>query len=140
MEKKIYNNIHITSHIGKHQIVICTSEVTYTWILCYLSVEYRDWTKTDVDRTRNLALEKPTNQSSTSDPKHASSKAVDGNVNSDARKHSFTSTKGATGGSWWEVNLEAVYQIREVVITSRGDCCRKFAHTALGLTCTNLSN
>ena len=106
--------------------MICTSEVTYTWILGYLSVEHRDWTNTDVDRTRNLALEKPTNQSSVSDPKHASSKAVDGNVNSDATKHSCAITKGATGGSWWEVNLEAVYQIREVVITSRGDCCRKF--------------
>ena len=120
--------------------MICTSEVTYAWILCYLSVEHRDWTNTDVDRTRNLALEKPTNQSSVSDQKHASSKAVDGNVNSDARKYSCAITKGAAGGSWWEVNLEAVYQIREVVITSRGDCCRKFASTALVLTCTTLSN
>ena len=91
-----------------------------------LSVEDRGWTKTDVDRTRNLALEKPTNQSSVSDPKHASSKAVDGNVYSDGEEHSCAVTNGTTGGSWWEVNLEAVYQIREVVITSRGDCCRKF--------------
>ena len=102
------------------------SVVTCTKTSCNLSVEDRGWTKNDVDRTRNLALEKPTNQSSISVPKHASSKAVDGNVNSDATKHSCAITNGTTGGSWWEVNLEAVYQIREVVITSRGDCSCKF--------------
>ena len=26
-------------------------------------------------------------------------------------------------GSWWQVDLEAVYDVREVMILGRGDCC-----------------
>ena len=91
----------------------------------YLSVEDRDWTNTAVDRTHNLALGKKTKQIATFYENH-SDKAVDGNMNPDASNGGCAITPGTTGGSWWEVNLEAVYQIREVVITSRGDCCRKF--------------
>ena len=92
------------------------------------SVADRDWTNTAVDRTQNLALRKKTKHTTTflDNPDFASYKAVDGNMNPDAGQFSCAITKGATGGSWWEVNLEAVYQIREVVITSRGDYLCKY--------------
>ena len=79
-----------------------------------------------MDRKHNLALGKPTSQSSTPDRKKASSNAVDGNVNPDAGQGSCAVTEGDTGGSWWQVNLETVRQVREVVITSRDDRGRKF--------------
>ena len=39
-------------------------------------------------------------------------------MNPDAGQGSCAVTEGATGGSWWQVNLETVRQVREVVITS----------------------
>ena len=98
---------------------------------CRFSVEDRDWTQTEVDRKHNLALGKPTSQSSTPDRKHASSNAVDGNVNPDAGQGSCALTEGATDGSWWQVNLETVRQVREVVITSRNDRGRKFSMSSI---------
>ena len=101
------------------------------------SVADRDWANTAVDRTHNLALKKKTKQTTTclDNPQFASYKAVDGNMNPDAGQFSCAITQGTTGGSWWEVNLEAVYQIREVVITSRGDCCRKLLIRSIAHIC-----
>jgi len=71
-----------------------------------------------------LALGKPTKQSTT----HligVSSKAVDGNKNTNYTFEGCTHTKNSTG-SWWQVDLGSVYEIRDVVITNRADCCGKF--------------
>ena len=58
----------------------------------------------------------------------AARNAVDGNRNSDMAYGSCTKTaKGK--GSWWQVDLGAVYEIRKVVITNRGDCCGKLNQT-----------
>ena len=68
-----------------------------------------------VDVTKNLALWKPTKQSATL---HSlvSSKAVDG-----SKTKPNCSQTTSTRGSWWQVDLEAVYEIREVVITNVQD-------------------
>ena len=81
----------------------------------------------EVDWTKNLALGKPTRQSTTQG-NGKPSKAVDGNRNSEFDSSSCTHTKSKKG-SWWQVDLEAVYEIRDVVITNRGDCCGKLNQT-----------
>ena len=77
----------------------------------------------EVDLTENLALGKPTTQSG-KHTRYEASNAVDGNIISNLDSGSCTKTaKGK--GSWWQVDLGAVYEIRKVVITNRGDCCGK---------------
>ena len=78
-----------------------------------------------VDPLKNLALGKHTEQSTTSGHRAYSSRAVDGNINSIFDDKSCTHTK-TTKGNWWQVDLVDVYEIRDVVITNRGDCCGKF--------------
>jgi len=63
----------------------------------------------------NLALWKPTKQLYMVDVKHPSSNAVDGN--SKANGDHFAQI-GATR-RWWQVDLEAIYEIRTIVITSK---------------------
>ena len=69
----------------------------------------------------NLALGKPTKQSTTHKT-YSSSKAVDGKKATALQENSCAHTMGQKG-AWWLVDLEAVYEIRQVVIKSRGDCC-----------------
>ena len=79
------------------------------------------------DLTNNLALRKPTSQSSQFRDARPN-RAVDGNRNSYLDARSCTHTLDRKG-SWWQVDLGAVYEIRDVVITNRGDCCGKLKHT-----------
>ncbi|GMH44436.1 hypothetical protein BSKO_12388 [Bryopsis sp. KO-2023] len=69
----------------------------------------------------NLALKKPTMQSSTA-YKGVSSRAVDGNKNPNYPKNSCTHTVNSNN-PWWVVNLGASYVVTRVVITNRADCC-----------------
>ncbi|GMH44428.1 hypothetical protein BSKO_12380 [Bryopsis sp. KO-2023] len=73
-----------------------------------------------VDET-NLALKKPTMQSST-DFDGVSSRAVDGNKNANYPKKSCTHTQNGAN-PWWVVNLGESHVVTRVVITNRGDCC-----------------
>ena len=70
---------------------------------------------------RNLALKKPTWQSSTYSGFSTSDKAVDG-----CTKNEYTSRccihSGEEWRPWWEVDLGAVYNIGEIVMTKRWDC------------------
>ncbi|WP_373331290.1 galactose-binding domain-containing protein [Salmonirosea aquatica] len=75
----------------------------------------------------NLALNKPTKQSSDMDPRYAGSgKAVDGNTDGSFKmsdtKNSITHTNDERS-AWWEVDLGAVYDIEKIVIWNRQDCC-----------------
>jgi len=81
----------------------------------------------EVDLTKNLALGKPTRQSSQYQDA-GPNRAVDGNRNSYLDARSCTHTLN-TKGSWWQVDLEAVYEIRDVVITNRGDAAGKLNQT-----------
>ena len=78
----------------------------------------------EVDWTKNLALRKPTKQS-TVNKNGLSGRAVDGNTDSNFSSNSCTQTAN-TKGNWWQVDLGSVYDIREVAVTNRGDCCGTF--------------
>ena len=69
----------------------------------------------------NLALKKPTKQSSTgwSGP---SSKAVDGNKNTFYHARSCTHTH-RDAKPWWRVDLGGRHVVGNIKITNRGDCC-----------------
>ncbi len=73
----------------------------------------------------NLAIQKPTSQSSTAFGGD-SSRAVDGNTDGLFWNQSVTHT--ATGPSWWQVDLLAVEPVGEVVIHNRSDCCSELLH------------
>ncbi|XP_047672314.1 fucolectin-like [Tachysurus fulvidraco] len=77
------------------------------WILTYQQV--------------NVALRGIATQSSLFDYNYASF-AIDGNRNSDLSASSCTHTNGDYG-PWWRVDLLAVYDISNVIITNRGDAC-----------------
>ena len=69
----------------------------------------------------NIALRKPTLQSSTGFG-GVSSRAVDGNANSQWGGSSCTHTNRQRG-AWWRVDLGRVWAVGKVKITNRGDCC-----------------
>lgn len=74
----------------------------------------------EVFSTDNLAYGKPATQSSTGfggDP----SRAVDGNTDGDFG-HGSVSHSGP-GPSWWQVDLEQVEPVGELMIHKRTDCC-----------------
>ena len=75
-----------------------------------------------IDIGHNLALWKPTKQSSYDLPKkYTSSMAVDGDTTvygSSAHTRTSWNVEG-----WWQVDLESVYEIRVVVITSKLEQC-----------------
>ena len=75
-----------------------------------------------VDFTSNLARGMPTDMS---EPWELSSPAyaVDGNYANSNPIFKCANTINDRVGSWWQVDLEAVYDIREVMILSRGGCC-----------------
>ena len=78
-----------------------------------------EWTVTPKsDLTTNVALRKPAAQSTTQSMTYKAQNAVDGN------RGTCTQTLNEID-SWWLVNLEATYEIKEVVITNGGDLSGK---------------
>ncbi|KAK2865728.1 hypothetical protein Q7C36_001784, partial [Tachysurus vachellii] len=69
----------------------------------------------------NVALGGIATQSSTYLQRYASF-AIDGNRATNVNSHSCTTTN-AEYNPWWRVDLLAVYDISNVIITNRGDCC-----------------
>ena len=74
----------------------------------------------------NLALKKPTTQSTTSDF-YYSSYAVDGLFNTNALSGPYCAVTSdpAGGPNWWMVDLQQIITIGYVVLTNRADCCGK---------------
>jgi len=71
----------------------------------------------------NIALNRPTSQSSIWDAAILSKYAVDGNnVNCALRSNSCSHTAVENKPSW-QVTLDSVYKVKLVVIYNRGDCC-----------------
>lgn len=68
----------------------------------------------------NVALNKPTSQSSMYSATFPASRAVDGVTT--GRNPDFTHTKDESN-PWWQVDLGAVYDVEEIVIWNRTDCC-----------------
>ncbi len=69
----------------------------------------------------NLALGRPTTQSTTAFGGD-SSRAVDGNTNGSYGYGSVSHTDYGTS-QWWQVDLESVQNVREVIVHNRTDCC-----------------
>ena len=69
----------------------------------------------------NLSVGKFARQSSV-DFGGVASRAVDGNTDGNWYNNSVTHTVGENGG-WWEVDLGAVYDISEIKLYNRTDCC-----------------
>ena len=72
----------------------------------------------------NLAVGKMAVQSSTVTP---ASRATDGSTRTDLKGHSCARTRSQIN-PWLQVDLTADYEIVEVVITNRGDCCGEYDH------------
>jgi hypothetical protein len=72
-------------------------------------------------KPRNLALGRPAVQSSTISGGVAS-RAVDGNTSGIYTSNSVTHTSSELG-AWWRVDLGAQFDIGDVVIHNRTDCC-----------------
>lgn len=71
---------------------------------------------------KNIALGRPTSQSSTGYG-GPSSRAVDGNRSGNYGDNSVTHTLKDDPNQWWEVNLEQRYDIVEIRVYNRADCC-----------------
>jgi RHS repeat-associated protein len=69
----------------------------------------------------NLALGKPTTQSST-EWGGVASRAVDGNTSGNWNDGSVTHT-GTEGAPWWQVDLGSVQQLSDIKVWNRTDCC-----------------
>ena len=69
----------------------------------------------------NIAVSKPTEQSSISSG-GVSSRAVDGNISGLYGENSVTHTANGPG-NWWKVHLEESYNIFEIKVYNREDCC-----------------
>ena len=69
----------------------------------------------------NIAQGKPTRQSSTAFGGFPS-RAIDGNKNTNWGGSSCTHTSRQFR-PWWRVDLQNIYDVSEVKITNRGDCC-----------------
>ena len=73
---------------------------------------------------RNVAVNKPTSQSSTQH-NGVSSKAVDGNFDADFLNGSVSMTQKERG-AWLEIDLEDYYDIESVIVFNRvGLCCNE---------------
>ncbi|XP_058240216.1 fucolectin-like [Hemibagrus wyckioides] len=70
----------------------------------------------------NVALSGKATQSSIFAGSYYASLAIDGNRASNFRSYSCACTN-ADNSPWWRVDLLAVYDISNVIITNRGDCC-----------------
>ena len=75
-----------------------------------------------ISAAENLALGKPTNESSTRSP-FSSSAAVNGDYSD------FTHTLDNVYPSWWRVDLGDIYNIGQIKLYNRKDCCSELYYT-----------
>jgi len=75
----------------------------------------------------NLAKGKKATQSSSYNSSQGSARlAVDGNTNGRWKSKSVTHTKGGgTVNPWWQVDLESMVYVKEILVWNRTDCCKK---------------
>lgn len=110
---------------GSYTAAICKGEIG----ACQPSDDYlnNDTETTPPNCTeivKNLALNKPATQSSTQYSGSAS-RAVDGNIDGTFSNNSVTHTADASN-NWWQVDLQAAYNLDEVNIFNRTDCCSEY--------------
>ncbi|XP_048584134.1 fucolectin isoform X1 [Nematostella vectensis] len=96
--------------------------IGWLWMPLFLLVMNTAHQIRAIPTTNNVALGKPTNQSSLDDIKGFSKHAVDGIRNGNYMDKSCTSTKRQTN-PWWRVDLQKSYVILRFFIVNRADCC-----------------
>ncbi len=70
--------------------------------------------------TRNVALRRPVTHSSYK-KNYETTKGNDGITNS---LHNVAiAGLDSNGGSWWQVDLDGTYKVKEIILHNRGDCC-----------------
>ncbi|KAM9450173.1 fucolectin-like [Clarias gariepinus] len=90
----------------------------------------------------NVALRGIATQSSLFSNSVPANLAIDGNKASSFTSYSCACTV-CENSPWWRVNLLAVYDISDVIVTNRGDCCAERIHGAeihIGNTLVNNGN
>ncbi len=85
----------------------------------------------DTAHLQDIAQGKPSEQSST-EFGGTPDRAVDGDTNGDHFADSVTHTSNGPG-EWWQVDLGGTFDIREIVIWNRTDCCAERLHDVLVL-------
>jgi hypothetical protein len=93
----------------------------------FWSLPQQSYAQTPNRTGTNVALGKPATQSSTYPPTYApncftADKAVNGNTNGVDNRCSMTHTL-LNAGAWWQVDLQAEYQINSIDLWNRTDCC-----------------
>ena len=84
-----------------------------------------DDTPTNCSNPQNIAIGKPTQQSSTLDnnqDQFGSANAVDGNNNGNHNNNSITHTLNEQN-AWWEIDLEEINNLSSVKLWNRTNCC-----------------
>lgn len=76
------------------------------------------------EKSLNVALNKPTKQSSTYRNSYhpISARVVDGNTNGHFWRRSVSHTN-YDSNPWWSVDLQGVFTINEIIVYNRQDCC-----------------
>ncbi|XP_077999987.1 apolipoprotein(a)-like [Glandiceps talaboti] len=73
---------------------------------------------------KNVAQGKPASQSSTNEKRRGfAEKAVDGNKSSDMKSGQSCTQTESQPEPWWIVDLGQSYDVYEIIITNRQDCC-----------------
>jgi F5/8 type C domain len=81
----------------------------------------------------NIALKKPTWQSSLYRSYWTSNLAVDGNKNATAVANSCAHMNISNAPSWWAVDLGSLTRVFGVNLTNRGDCCGELFFLSLNM-------
>jgi len=117
-EVRLYNRALSQFEIGNLQTV---ATATPQASLTPTRTPTPTFTITSVSPSTNLALNKQTSQSSTAYSGY-SQRAVDGNTNGDYWNNSVTHTNGESQ-PWWRVDLGLSYNLDQIKIYNRTDCC-----------------
>ena len=109
--------IKMNAHTGTHPLKLhARMRTNIKTVIGLISVKYPTYMKV------NLARGKQTTQFGKS--RWNPNNAVNGDLTGTIQGTHCTKTL-KTRGSWWQVDLEAVYDIKLVVIRNRRDCCGK---------------
>uniref|UniRef100_H3AI33 Fucolectin tachylectin-4 pentraxin-1 domain-containing protein n=1 Tax=Latimeria chalumnae TaxID=7897 RepID=H3AI33_LATCH len=99
-------------------------DIPQYFFLLFQITEHRDYShpKICLRTPINMALTGTATQSSTYEKIGSPDRAIDGNSNSNYRKHPCTHTK-RDRNPWWRVDLKDSRTVVTVVLTTRSDCC-----------------
>ena len=129
MQQLSPNKIRSVYGLGRHRAYWCHQVLLILLLVgaAFWSLPQQSYAQTPNRTGTNVALGKPATQSSTYPPTYApncftADKAVNGNTNGVDNRCSMTHTL-LNAGAWWQVDLQAEYQINSIDLWNRTDCC-----------------